>query len=193
MKTRFYFLITALMLIPFSMFAQTDHLKFKGVPIDGTLNQFVAKMQSAGFTKVGQDGKAVILEGDFAGYKDCYIVVSTLDNKDLVNKIAVKFESCDNWRSLENNYLNLKELLTKKYGEPDNVVERFQNKYVDDDNDKYHEVIMDRCNFRTEWKTELGGIILTITFQRGIGSSVVLGYVDKANDAIVEQTALDDL
>jgi hypothetical protein len=181
------------MLIPFSMFAQTEHLKFKGVPIDGTLNQFVAKMQNVGFTKLGQEGKTVILEGDFAGYKDCYIIVSTLDNKDLVNKIAVLFESCDNWRSLENNYLNLKELLTKKYGEPDEVIEKFQNKYVDDDNDKYHELIMDRCNFRTEWKTELGSIILTITFQRGLGSSVALGYLDKANDAVIEQTALDDL
>ena len=193
MKTRFYLLITALMLIPFSMFAQTDHLKFKGVTIDGTLNQFVATMQNAGFTKLGQDGKAVILEGDFAGYKDCYIVVSTLDNKDLVNQIAVKFNSHNDWRSLENNYLNLKELLTKKYGVPFGAVEEFQNKYVDDDNDKYHEVIMNRCNFRTEWKTELGNIILAITFQRGIGCYVVLGYVDKANDAIIEQTALDDL
>lgn len=111
----------------------------------------------------------------------------------MVAELAVVFESCDNWRSLENNYLNLKELLTKKYGEPDEVIEKFQNKYVDDDNDKYHELIMDRCNFRSEWKTELGSIILTITFQRGLGSSVALGYLDKANDAVIEQTALDDI
>jgi hypothetical protein len=52
---------------------------------------------------------------------------------------------------------------------------------------------MNRCNYRTKWKTELGNIILAITFQRGIGCYVVLGYVDKANDAIIEQTALDDL
>lgn len=193
MKTSFYTFIIALFLMPFSLFAQTDHLKFKGVPIDGTLNQFVTKMQNAGFTKLGQDGKAVILEGDFAGYKDCYIVVSTLDNKDLVKKIGVKFNNHDNWRSLENNYQNLKKMLTKKYGAPFDVVEEFQSRYVNDDNDKYHEVIMNRCNFRTEWKTELGSIILTIAFQRGIGSSVILGYIDKANDAVIEQTALDDL
>ena len=193
MKTSFYTFIIALLLMPFSLFAQTDHLKFKGVPIDGTLNQFVTKMQNAGFTKLGQDGKAVILEGDFAGYKDCYIVVSTLDNKDLVKKIGVKFNNHDNWRSLENNYQNLKKMLTKKYGAPFDVVEEFQSRYVNDDNDKYHEVIMNRCNFRTEWKTELGSIILTIAFQRGIGSSVILGYIDKANDAVIEQTALDDL
>ena len=193
MKTSFCTFIIALFLMPFSLFAQTDHLKFKGVPIDGTLNQFVAKMQNAGFTKLRQDGKAVILEGDFAGYKDCYIVVSTLDNKDLVNQIAVKFNSHNDWRSLENNYLNLKKLLTKKYGEPFGAVEEFQNKYVDDDNDRWHELTMNRCIFRTEWRTELGKVVLAIGHESLDGGFVILGYVDKANDAIIEQTALDDL
>ena len=193
MKTRFFLLITAFMLIPFSMFAQTEHLKFKGVPIDGTLNQFVAKMQSAGFTKLGQDGKAVILEGDFAGYKDCYIIVSTLDNKDLVNQIAVKFSSHNNWRPLENNYQSLKELLTKKYGQPFDVQEEFQGRYINDDNDRWYELAMNRCIFRTEWRTELGKVILAIGHDSFEGGFVILGYVDKANDAIIEQTALDDL
>lgn len=193
MKTSFCTFIIALFLMPFSLFAQTDHLKFKGVPIDGTLNQFVAKMQNAGFTKLRQYGKAVILEGDFAGYKDCYIVVSTLDNKDLVNQIAVKFNSHNDWRSLENNYLNLKKLLTKKYGEPFDVQEEFQGHYIDDDNDRWYELTMNRCIFRTEWRTELGKVVLAIEHESLEGGFVILGYVDKANDAIVEQTALDDL
>lgn len=193
MKPSFYTFIIALFLIPFSLFAQTDHLKFKGVPIDGTLNQFVYKMQSAGFTKIGQDGKAVILKGDFAGYKDCYIIVSTLDNKDLVNQIAVKFSSHNNWRTLENNYQNLKAMLTKKYGEPFDIIEEFQGKYVDDDTDRFYELKADRCIFRTEWQTELGRIVLTLGHELLEGGFVLLGYIDKTNDAIIEQTALDDL
>ncbi len=79
--------------ISLSAFTQTtsEHLTFKGVPIDGTLNQFVSKMKAAGFTSEGvQDGTAV-LSGDFAGYKECIIVVSTLQNKDLVSTIGVMF------------------------------------------------------------------------------------------------------
>lgn len=181
------------MLIPFSMFAQTDHLKFKGVPIDGTLNQFVAKMQSVGFEKIDQSGNTVALEGDFAGYKDCCIVVSTLDNKDLVNQIAVKFSSHNNWRPLENNYQSLKELLTKKYGQPFDVQEEFQDRYVDDDNARWYELVLNKCIFRTEWRTELGKVVLAIGHERFEGGFVVLRYTDKANDAIIEQAALDDL
>ena len=56
-----------------------------------------------------------------------------------------------------------------------------------------HELAMNRCVFRTEWRTELGKVILAIGHESLEGGFVILGYVDKANDAIVEQTALDDL
>lgn len=44
-------------------FAQIDseHLSFKGVPIDGTLNEYVSKMKTAGFSYLGtQDGTAIL-------------------------------------------------------------------------------------------------------------------------------------
>ena len=48
---------------------KSEHLSFKGVPIDGTLNEYVAKMKAAGFSYLGtQDGTA-ILQGDFAGFR----------------------------------------------------------------------------------------------------------------------------
>ena len=93
-------------------FAQTEsqHLTFKGVPIDGTLNQFVANMKAKGFTgAVNKDGTAA-LQGDFAGYKGCYIIVSTLQNKDLVSTIGVVFPQCETWGTLEGNYQKLKEI-----------------------------------------------------------------------------------
>lgn len=69
--------------ISLSSFAQTDaqHLKFKGVPIDGTLAAYVSKMKAAGFSDLGiKDGTAV-LQGDFAGFKGCIIGVSTLNDQ----------------------------------------------------------------------------------------------------------------
>lgn len=70
----------------------TDHLTFKGVPIDGTLKEYIAAMKKAGFNYKGttNDGSA-ILTGDFAGYKNCSIEVSTLNNCDVVNRITVIF------------------------------------------------------------------------------------------------------
>ena len=34
--------------------AQTNHMKFKGIPIDGTLNSFVQKLKDKGYTFIGQ-------------------------------------------------------------------------------------------------------------------------------------------
>lgn len=79
--------------ISLSSFAQTDaqHLKFKGVPIDGTLAAYVSKMKAAGFSDLGiKDGTAV-LQGDFAGFKGCIIGVSTLKTTNVVNTIGVIF------------------------------------------------------------------------------------------------------
>lgn len=90
MKAKFFTLI--IMLTTMLSFAQTsEHPIFKGVPIDGTLGEYVAKMKQNGFTHIGTEDGVAILNGDFAGYKDCYIAVSILKQKDLAHRIAVLF------------------------------------------------------------------------------------------------------
>ena len=64
-------------------FAQTsEHLSFKGVPIDGTLNVYVSKMEKGGFTLIGTEDGVAMLKGDFAAYKGCIIEVATLKQKE---------------------------------------------------------------------------------------------------------------
>lgn len=110
-------IILALVSITFvsiNAIAQTtsEHLTFKGVPIDGTLSQYVTKMKSAGFEYLGEQNKTALLRGEFAGFKDCIIGVSTLESVNIVSTIGVIFPSCSDWSSLENNYNHLKSMLT---------------------------------------------------------------------------------
>ena len=51
MKKVFFSLFLAFTIVA-TAFAQeeSEHLTFKGVPIDGTLNEYVTKMKQAGFT-----------------------------------------------------------------------------------------------------------------------------------------------
>ena len=72
-----------------AMMEKSSHLKFKGVPIDGTLKEFTTRMKRKGFKSVGSDDGLEILQGDFAAFKECVIYVSTLDDKDLVSRISV--------------------------------------------------------------------------------------------------------
>lgn len=57
-----------------SSMAQTtsEHLTFKGIPIDGPLNAFVAKRKAAGFKHLGTEDGFAYLEGDFAGLQRMY-------------------------------------------------------------------------------------------------------------------------
>lgn len=67
----------------------SPHLTFKSVPIDGSLKRFVSLMQRVGFVYVDPKDGVAQLEGDFAGYKECKVQVSTLEGHDVVASITV--------------------------------------------------------------------------------------------------------
>lgn len=126
-----------------ALFAQGSHLKFKGVPIDGSLTEFVNKMKTAGFTHIGTEDGIAALKGDFAGHKNCSIGVYTVKPLNIVSMIAVMFENRYDWSDLESDYNLLKELLTEKYGASTQVIEEFERTYLDDD-DKLRELRANR-------------------------------------------------
>ena len=172
----------------------TEHMTFKGVPIDGTLDNFVLKMKGKGFTPFVSENGMAALTGDFAAYRGCTLVVATLENKDLVSRIMVLFPEMDSWPPLASNYFNLKELLTEKYGEPTEVVEKFDS-YSEpkNDNDKMYEVGMNRCQYYSTYETDNGSIELSIMNDDFSASLVALKYSDNVNREIIRAKALDDL
>lgn len=172
----------------------TEHMTFKGVPIDGTLNEYVSKMKQSGFTLIGTEDGVAMLKGDFAAYKDCIIGVATLKGIDLVSKITVIFPNHETWATLASNYFNLKELLTEKYGEPSEVVEKFDTySEPDDDNSKMHAVGMNNCKYYTTFELENGSIQLSIGNDGFSSSFVMLSYYDEINSEKVRQKAIEDL
>ena len=62
-------LVLALMMNAVIMMAEDEHLKFKGVPIDGTLESVTQKLEMLGFTRGELLENVQILHGVFAGYK----------------------------------------------------------------------------------------------------------------------------
>lgn len=180
-------------------FAQTktdssSHLTFKGVPLDGTLDQYVTKMKQTGFSHISTKDGIAILKGDFAGYKDCIVAVSTLKQKDLVHKIGVMFSEKDTWSSLSGNYFQLKEMLTEKYGQPSIEVEKFDMyKEPDDDGTKMFAVKYDNCKYHSFWEIDKGKIQLSIDHDGVTRCFVKLVYFDKVNGEAIKKQALDDL
>ncbi len=194
MKKFFSFLILAFVTSAIAL-AQNDseHMTFKGIPIDGALNEFVAKMKQAGFTYiVTQDGIAVF-QGDFAGRKGCTIGVYTFKPSNKVNTIAVMFPSQKDWSSLESTYVSLKSMLTGKYGEPSECIEIFHgNLQPDTDFEKFHKLKDKECTWDTTFRTPKGDIQLSIWSQQ-LDCFVLIKYFDKINTDAVKAQAMDDL
>ena len=192
--------VTLFLLMSFTLiFAQSsEHLKFKGVPIDGTLSEYVLKMKQVGFQLIETDDGVALLEGEFAGYRDCMVGVKTLQKKDLVHEIVVLFPSQDKWSGLSYDYERLKTMLTKKYGNPAECVEQFVNTPIyidiDDDNDKLREVENDHCEYYSVYNIDNGSILLTISNDGYLfGCRVKLFYSDKINSEKFDNAAMEDL
>lgn len=194
MKAKIIQMLIACLVIASSYSQSSNHLMFKSVPIDGTLKEYVSKMEQESFTNLGIENGTAKLNGEFAGYKECNLSVTTLKQKDLVYKIEVKFPKKDTWSTLYGNYFDLKELLTEKCGNPTEVVEKFDtNLQPRDDNGKMMEVKIDNCKYVSVWKTDKGVIQLSIQHQGISPCYVALSYSDKINSDIIKMKAKSDL
>lgn len=126
MKKIFFILIG--FIVALSSFAQdSQHLEFKGIPLDGKLSDFVSKLSKEGFTfkEYARDYVAV-LEGNFAGNYATIYILATPKSK-TVWKATVNYNEKESWSSLKSDYSDMKELFTKKYGEPEKHYEFFQS------------------------------------------------------------------
>ena len=176
---------------------KSGHLLFKGVPIDGTVNSFVQKMKQKGFTTVTNDGQAAMMNGAFAGYKNCNVAIYRAIEKDLVFRVAVFFETEKQWSMLERTYFALKEMLIKKYGKPSFCIEEFDSySQPKDDMIKMLYAEQDKCKYGTEYETDEGSIILNIAHVKVEYKDfcyVTLVYTDNKNFSAAEKSASDDL
>lgn len=187
------FLLTMLLLAGLTAAAQTNHLTFKGGSIDGTLNEFVGKLQQKGFRLQYQENGTAMLEGDFASFKSCTVGVYEHESG-VVNRVGVILPEKDTWSLLYNDYNKLKELLTQKYGKPSNIIEEFQGYSTPrTDEDKMYAVMFDRCKYICDFTTDNGMIELRISHDGVTSCFVVLVYVDAVNESKVQSSAIDDL
>lgn len=177
-------------------FAQNteQHLKFKGIPIDGTPSEFGAKLKASGFKYVEDVSGIQWYEGNFAGYNNCNVAVKSTNN--LVYEVVVLFPEDYSWNRLNNTYSSLKEMLTTKYGSPESSIEKFKNtpSYVniDDDNDKYREIGYGRCVYGSTFVSLVDGLG-TIGLEIKKTHCVGLHYHDYLNEKKKESAAINDL
>lgn len=185
-------LLLALLLVN-SMSAQVeDHLKFMGVPITGTLTEFVAKMEKKGWKSDYNNDYAIVMKGTFANEEaELYIISSRTTHT--VWKVAVLLNNeYTSWYSLKEDYNSWKALYSEKYGEPRSY-EFFKRPYYEGDGYELQAVELGKCSYISFYDVPLGGMIVEISDDK----KIQLSYEDKLNSDLQGQerkkNAMEDI
>lgn len=191
-------LLLLCMLLSLAVQAQTatGHLKFKGVPMDGPVDEFVEKIKGNDLRTTKKSEDVTILNGTFAGYRNCNVFVFPSRKNGYVRMVGVNFDEQNTWFGLYSDYSNLKSMLTKKYGEPAKCEEMFDWPSEPDDHTKMYLVETDRCKYETLFVTSEGFIKLTIShvktdYEDACYASLI--YIDYQNSVEDQSSAMDDL
>ena len=111
------------LIISLTSFAQIEHIKFMGIPIDGSLKSFCSKLKKKGFVRDPYDTRDKdkrIFIGNFAGSKSKIFIYSDKKTK-TVHSVVVTITTYTEDIAIS-EYKNFKKLLIEKYSEDIGVI-----------------------------------------------------------------------
>ena len=184
----------AFIIITLTSYAQTnaEHLTFKGIPIEGSMNTFCQKLKAKGFTSIGRENNLALFTGNFTG-QDATIGVKATDDGKNVFAITVIFDSSGEWNTLIDTYNYYKDLYTRKYGKP--TISKEKNPAHSDSNTSLMaEVYQGTVVWGSLWEVTGGDIELSIEKTSRIYEGVVvIRYRDSINIEAKIQKDLEDI
>ena len=144
-----------------------------------------------------------LLTGSFFNIGNCDICISpTINNKNIVSSIIIRFPKRDSFKDLKNEYDELKYALSQKYYIMSSD-ESFDSELIENSNDdeiKLLAISKDEATFDTRFKVRdvlladiLGYIVLRINSFNSSGETkcnVTLSYI--TSDSWIEQMTKDD-
>lgn len=166
-----------LLLIAFAITAsaQDKHMKFMGIPINGTIRDVVTQLETKGFTVTKLTNSDAYLKGEFAGEKDCAILIQATQG--IVYNISVFLPERLTWTGLKYDYVTFRDAITEKYGSPSRKTERFYSPFYEGDGYEMTAVRNNKCKYLTLFELPQGEIVVCISKDH----SVIIYYADKIN------------
>ena len=112
--------------------ANSEHMKFMGIPIDGTVDAFQEKLAARGITlnkRINADIPAGgrLFKGNFAGY-NARIYVYYDENTKIVYRVKVSISERDE-NTLEKKYDEFKGMISRKYRGTENISDFYGHEY----------------------------------------------------------------
>ena len=178
----------------------TEHLKFMGIPIDGSPAAFANKLKSRGFTLEDPLSPGVIwMTGTFAGVSNSDVFIYKSPSSANVYRVRVTFPAQDSWSQLEMRYSKFKDWLSQKYLLIESK-EEFQGYSPERDSSKMTKLILGDCSYWSTYGastldgTFLGSVHLELMSISGENKGFVgVEYEDYLNGESAEQGIIEDL
>lgn len=127
-------------------FSQT----FNGVAISGDSKSAVDSFKKRGFKYVDTSDNVVIMKGEITGKKFELYIFTTPKTKQ-VYKVEGYFDESDSWYALESDYNSIVNILTDKYGKPDNKFSSFYKPYYKGDGYELQGLGLGKVSYSTYW------------------------------------------
>ena len=178
--------ILALVMSTVTMMAEDEHLKFKGVEIDGNLSSFAKKLEGQGFTISSVEDDYYKMTGTFTA-QDVKLVVRATPYSKIVYSVLVVYEPIHPWPSQEQHYRKIVENLKNKYGTPSEEIWDVNTSLPE------HYISEKKSTAQTRFNCENGEITIGIYNTLYVGVSTYILYQDKENYAIYEEEVASDL
>ena len=124
--------------------------QFDGVSISGSQSSVVTAFRAKGYVIKRYFENCVSMTGKLAGENiEIYITNTPVSKK--VFKIVVYFDTEDTWGELKYSYIKYYQLLSNKYGSPNDKYSFFQDPYYDGDGYEMTAVQLKKCVYAAYW------------------------------------------
>ncbi len=186
--------LLAFMVIALTSYAQSnsEHLTFKGIPIEGSMTEFCQELKTKGYTYIGRENNFALFAGEFAG-RNASIGVAATDGGNQVFAVVVFFEPSGEWNTLVSTYDYYKDLYSRKYGSP-SVLKEMNPAYSDSNTALMAEVYEGAVVWGSLWKVPGGEIELSIESTDGFYEGMVMiSYRDLQSEETKIQNDLEDI
>ena len=184
--------------ISFIGYGQTEHLTFQGIQINGSWAEFGSQLVEKTNFKIAsanlnnQMKKESGINGclytcnTFAGITNNWFLITnactTEKNNYTMSAVLIYTDPFYSWNNLYKQYLNLKNLYIKKYGDPSITKEYFSDPLIKEAGCEFMDIENGDGLFINIWYIQdLGNIQIKIEAENALSGRITITYSDKIN------------
>lgn len=123
---------------------------FDGVPISGDLPTAIAKYKAKGYNLSRYVEQGAILKGRVAS-RDIELYIFTTPKTKKIFKMVIYFDEEISWLSLKSTYNTFYDILSEKYGYPDEKYAKFLDPYYEGDGYELQAVGIEKAIYAAYW------------------------------------------